>query len=155
MPGIRIDPHIQAGQPVVDGTRITTQRLHEIWKAGEQVDAIADDYDLTGQQVADALCFESSMGGAQTYAAIAFQQLGQAIKKDIGGIRWVKWVIKKTERHHMKTRQNPPNVQCRCTDPNHHKKREQPQRTTQPPTKRTTTPPSPTRHPYDIGRRAK
>ena len=144
MPGIRIDPHIQAGQPVVDGTRITTQRLHEIWKAGEQVDAIADDYDLTGQQVAHALLFEPTCE-AQT-CTMAWHHRKSPTMGEKGD---------QMERHHMKTRQNPPNVQCRCTDPNHHKKREQPQRTTQPPTKRTTTPPSPTRHPYDIGRRAK
>jgi uncharacterized protein (DUF433 family) len=52
---IVIDPAIAFGQPVVAGTRITADVLFGRFEAGETIEALADDYGITQQQVQDAI----------------------------------------------------------------------------------------------------
>jgi uncharacterized protein (DUF433 family) len=52
---IVIDPAVAYGQPVVAGTRITADVLFGRFEAGETVEALADDYGITLQQVQDAI----------------------------------------------------------------------------------------------------
>lgn len=54
---IRIDPRIAFGAPQVSG--VPTRVLRERWRSGENVDDIADDYDLDGREVTAALRFEN------------------------------------------------------------------------------------------------
>ncbi len=52
-----VDPNHQFGQPVIFGTNIKTTTLNNLYEAGETVDFIARLYDLTTQQVDDAIKF--------------------------------------------------------------------------------------------------
>jgi uncharacterized protein (DUF433 family) len=53
-----IDPRIQAGAPCVKGTRIPTSTLVALRRAGESVDPVAHQFDLTPGQVAAAADYE-------------------------------------------------------------------------------------------------
>jgi uncharacterized protein (DUF433 family) len=50
-----IDPRFGHGLPVVAANRVTVQAITDLWEAGEAVEDIAYDYDMTPEQV-DALC---------------------------------------------------------------------------------------------------
>ncbi|MEV1062618.1 DUF433 domain-containing protein [Streptomyces sp. NPDC050263] len=50
-----IDPRFGRGLPVVAANRVTVQAITDLWEAGETVEDIAYDYDMTPEQV-DALC---------------------------------------------------------------------------------------------------
>ncbi|MFI5471296.1 DUF433 domain-containing protein [Streptomyces cacaoi] len=50
-----IDPRFGHGLPVVAANRVTVQAITDLWEAGESVEDIAYDYDMTPEQV-DALC---------------------------------------------------------------------------------------------------
>ncbi|MGW0705793.1 DUF433 domain-containing protein [Streptomyces sp. NPDC002643] len=50
-----IDPRFGHGLPVVAANRVTVQAITDLWEAGETVEDIAYDYDMTPEQV-DALC---------------------------------------------------------------------------------------------------
>ncbi|MBE4735054.1 MULTISPECIES: DUF433 domain-containing protein [Streptomyces] len=50
-----IDPRFGHGLPVVAANRVTVQAITDLWEAGESVENIAYDYDMTPEQV-DALC---------------------------------------------------------------------------------------------------
>lgn len=52
-----VDPKHQFGQPVVAGTNTKTTTLYNLFKAGESVDFIAGLYDLSVEQVKDAIRF--------------------------------------------------------------------------------------------------
>jgi uncharacterized protein (DUF433 family) len=52
---IVIDPAVAFGQPVVAGTRITAAALFERFEAGETIEALAADFEVTPQQVEDAI----------------------------------------------------------------------------------------------------
>jgi uncharacterized protein (DUF433 family) len=50
-----IDPRFGHGLPVVAANRVTVKAITDLWEAGESVEDIAYDYDMTPEQV-DALC---------------------------------------------------------------------------------------------------
>jgi uncharacterized protein (DUF433 family) len=50
-----IDPRFGHGLPLVAANRVTVQAITDLWEAGETVEDIAYDYDMTPEQV-DALC---------------------------------------------------------------------------------------------------
>ncbi len=58
--GVVIDPTIQAGSPCIIGTRIPTSTILELLE-DESLDAIAEEYDLTTQQVKAARDFERNL----------------------------------------------------------------------------------------------
>jgi uncharacterized protein (DUF433 family) len=55
-----IDPRIAFGRPVIAGTGIPTAVIHERWKAGDSVDALAEDYDRTSEEIEEALRYEAA-----------------------------------------------------------------------------------------------
>lgn len=57
---IVIDPRISFGRPVIAGTGIPTAVIRERWKAGESVDALAEDYDRTREEIEEALRYEAA-----------------------------------------------------------------------------------------------
>ncbi|MFJ5561104.1 DUF433 domain-containing protein [Streptomyces sp. NPDC093250] len=50
-----IDPRFGHGLPVVEANRVTVKSIIDLWEAGESVEDIAYDYDMTPEQV-DELC---------------------------------------------------------------------------------------------------
>jgi uncharacterized protein (DUF433 family) len=59
-PGIRIDPRIQAGAPCIDGTRMPTLTVWELF-AGSDVEDIALDFDISVEAVLFAVRFEQAL----------------------------------------------------------------------------------------------
>jgi uncharacterized protein (DUF433 family) len=55
-----IDPRIAFGRPVIAGTGIPTAVIHERWKAGDSVVALAEDYDRTSEEIEEALRYEAA-----------------------------------------------------------------------------------------------
>lgn len=54
-----VDPKHSFGRPVVFGTNITTETLFSLHSSGEQPEDLANDYELSMDQVASAIEFES------------------------------------------------------------------------------------------------
>lgn len=52
-----IDPHRQFGQPVIGTTNILTETVFHLYKGGESTNVIANIYDLTLEQVKDAIYY--------------------------------------------------------------------------------------------------
>jgi uncharacterized protein (DUF433 family) len=50
-----IDPRFGHGLPVVAANRVSVSAITDLWEAGETVEDIAYDFDMTPEQV-DALC---------------------------------------------------------------------------------------------------
>lgn len=57
---ITIDPRVAFGRPVIAGTGIPTAVVHERWKAGDSVSALAEDYDRTPEEIEEALRYEAA-----------------------------------------------------------------------------------------------
>jgi uncharacterized protein (DUF433 family) len=55
---VSISPKVSFGRPVIAGTRITTAEIAGRVNAGDMVEKVAEDFDLTTQQVTDAILFE-------------------------------------------------------------------------------------------------
>lgn len=54
---IVVDPEHQFGQPVIEGTNIQVNSVYNLFKAGEKVKLISSIYELSSQQVKDAISF--------------------------------------------------------------------------------------------------
>lgn len=52
-----VDPNHQFGQPIITGTNIKTSTIYNLFAAGERVEFIAELYDLSSNQVIDAINF--------------------------------------------------------------------------------------------------
>jgi uncharacterized protein (DUF433 family) len=65
-PEIISDPEVMLGKPVVAGTRVTVEFILEQLAAGETVERIVDQYDLTRQQVFAALRFAAELARIDT-----------------------------------------------------------------------------------------
>lgn len=57
---IAIDPRVAFGRPVIAGTGIPTSIIHERWKAGDSVTALAEDYNRTTDEIEEALRYEAA-----------------------------------------------------------------------------------------------
>lgn len=55
---VSISPKVVFGRPVIAGTRITTAEIASRVNAGETLEKVAEDFDLTPQQITDAILFE-------------------------------------------------------------------------------------------------
>jgi len=55
-----IDPRISFGRPVISGTGIPTAVIHERWKAGDSVSALAEDYHRKPEEIEEALRYEAA-----------------------------------------------------------------------------------------------
>jgi uncharacterized protein (DUF433 family) len=56
-PGISMDPDVRFGKPCIVGTRIDVATVIGLIAAGETVETIADEYQLSLEQVRAALAF--------------------------------------------------------------------------------------------------
>lgn len=54
---IVVDPHHQFGQPVIHGTNINAATIYSMYQSGESLSTIGILYDLTEEQVSDAIAF--------------------------------------------------------------------------------------------------
>ncbi len=54
---IVVDPHHQFGQPVIDGTNINAASIYSMYQSGEPPATIGILYDLTDEQINDAIAF--------------------------------------------------------------------------------------------------
>jgi uncharacterized protein (DUF433 family) len=61
---IALNPEVQAGAACVQGTRITTATIMRIVAAGDDVEDVAEDYDLEVEDVVAALEFEQGLRAA-------------------------------------------------------------------------------------------
>ncbi len=52
-----VDPEVQFGSPVIKGTRIDTKTISELYESGDSKELIANIYDLSIEQVSDAISF--------------------------------------------------------------------------------------------------
>jgi uncharacterized protein (DUF433 family) len=53
-----IDPRVQFGRPCLQGTGIPTEVIGERFQAGETIESLAADYDITPRQAEDAIRYE-------------------------------------------------------------------------------------------------
>ena len=54
-----IDPLVRFGRPSVQG--VTTERLWELFAAGESVEQIADDYETPAEEIRAAIAYEEQL----------------------------------------------------------------------------------------------
>jgi uncharacterized protein (DUF433 family) len=59
---VTISPRVAFGRPVIAGTRVTTAEIAGRVNAGDMVEKVAEDFDLTPQQITDAILFERQEG---------------------------------------------------------------------------------------------
>jgi len=69
-PGVTVHPCIHSGAPVVAGTRISTRWISGRFGAGETPEELADDYNVTVQQVLNAIRYELRIRIARRYAGL-------------------------------------------------------------------------------------
>lgn len=59
--GVLLNPQVQAGAPCLEGTRLSTEFVLGLVQAGEAIEDIADDYDLTEKTIRQALDYEQTL----------------------------------------------------------------------------------------------
>ncbi|MBI2760412.1 MAG: DUF433 domain-containing protein [Chloroflexi bacterium] len=64
MPGVRIDPKIQFGAPCIEGTRITTETVWALYKAGDSMKRLAEMYRVDQGQIEAAIAWERRLATA-------------------------------------------------------------------------------------------
>jgi len=71
--GISIDPSVCHGKPVIEGTRVLISTILGALAGGDTREMVAEDYDLTQEQISSALQFASDMADLQVgaYEAVA------------------------------------------------------------------------------------
>jgi uncharacterized protein (DUF433 family) len=62
--GVVLRPAVQAGTPCVEGTRIATRLLADLFQQGERVRDLADDYELSIDLVRRAIKYETDLTNA-------------------------------------------------------------------------------------------
>jgi uncharacterized protein (DUF433 family) len=71
-PGVTIDPQVHHGRPVLTGTRIAVEVVLSTLAAGESMEAVMDEYHLTGEQIRAALGYAADRISAEiTYVVPA------------------------------------------------------------------------------------
>lgn len=55
---ISISPGLNSGRPVIDGTGISTSMVNECFEAGDSFELLAEDYELSYEQVQEAIRYE-------------------------------------------------------------------------------------------------
>ncbi len=67
-PMVLLDPRIQAGAPCIEGTRIPTETIAAMVEA-DPLEVVADEFDLTVEQVGAAVGFEAGLLAGRSIAA--------------------------------------------------------------------------------------
>ena len=70
---ISIDPAVCRGKPVIKGTRVLVSTILRALAGGDSREVIAEDYEITVEQISAALQFASEMADLQVsaYEAVA------------------------------------------------------------------------------------
>ena len=61
---IIVDPHHQFGQPVIENTNILAKTIFDMHKAGESTSFLCRLYELTDQEIIDAISFYTNKSAA-------------------------------------------------------------------------------------------
>lgn len=69
--GISIDPAVCHGKPVIRGTRVLVSTILGALAGGDSCEMIAEDYEITLEQISAALQFASEMADMQVSACEA------------------------------------------------------------------------------------
>jgi uncharacterized protein (DUF433 family) len=69
-PHILVDPAIRFGRPVLEGTRVPVEVVVGQVAAGRSLEHIADDYDLTREQVLAALAYAAKLVADEAIRAV-------------------------------------------------------------------------------------
>ena len=71
--GISIDPAVCHGKPVIQGTRVLVATVLGALAGGDSQKEVASDYDISLEQISDALQFASELANMQvsSYDAVA------------------------------------------------------------------------------------
>ncbi len=62
---IVVDPRVMAGKPVIRGTRITVDMILELLAAGMKPEEIAEDYNLSLEDIRAALLYAAKVLGRE------------------------------------------------------------------------------------------
>ncbi|MCD6196638.1 MAG: DUF433 domain-containing protein [Staphylothermus sp.] len=62
---IVIDPKVMAGKPVIKGTRITVDMILELLAAGAKPEEIAEDYNISLEDIRAALLYAAKVLGRE------------------------------------------------------------------------------------------
>lgn len=65
---IEINPSIQFGRPCLSGTGIPTEILYQRHRGGDEVEILADDYEMPIDHIRDAIHFEQDLRGTRSAA---------------------------------------------------------------------------------------
>jgi uncharacterized protein (DUF433 family) len=60
MVGISVDPHVAFGKPVIEGTRVRVEDVLEALARGLSAQDVCEEYDLSAEQVKNALLYASN-----------------------------------------------------------------------------------------------
>jgi uncharacterized protein (DUF433 family) len=58
---IAIDPEVMGGKPVIKGRRVTVHTILSCLAAGDDVATVCDEFDVTEENVRDALAFGAAL----------------------------------------------------------------------------------------------
>jgi len=61
---VALDPRVQFGRPVLVGSRIPTLEIAEKYKAGDSIEALAEDYERTSEEIQEAIRCELRLDAA-------------------------------------------------------------------------------------------
>lgn len=64
-PNITVDPEVQFGKPVIVGTRVPVEVIVGHIAAGDAVEAVMQQYELTREQVLSALKYATKIVGEE------------------------------------------------------------------------------------------
>ena len=70
-PGVTVDPNIVHGKPVIKGTRVLVSRIVGHLAAGDSMETVCENYDLTPEQVRAALGYAASRVSEEEVYVIA------------------------------------------------------------------------------------
>ena len=65
---IEIDPSVQFGRPCLAGTGIPTEILYQRHRGGDEVDVLAQDYEMPIERIREAIHFEQDLRGIRSAA---------------------------------------------------------------------------------------
>lgn len=70
-PGISVDPQIVHGKPVIAGTRVLVSRVLGHLAAGDTIETIGNEYDLTPEQIRGAIGYAASLVASEEIYVVA------------------------------------------------------------------------------------
>jgi uncharacterized protein (DUF433 family) len=70
-PGVSVDPAIVHGKPVIAGTRVLVARIVGHLAAGDTMETVCKEYDLTPEQVRAALGYAAERVAAEEIYVVA------------------------------------------------------------------------------------